>query len=157
MTLALVRVEDRYIHGQVVVGWGQALGAEQIVLVDDAVSQSEWEQELYRMGAPPGIEVTFVSVMNAPGRIREVAASRRRAIVVAGDVETMLRLCEVAPEIRAVNIGGLHQAPGRRERLPYVFLSDEESDQLRRLEARGVDVRAQDVPTARPVALKDLL
>lgn len=157
MTLALVRVDDRYIHGQVVVGWGQALRAEQIVLVDDAVSRSEWEQELYRMGAAPGMEVTFVSVQDAPSKIRAIAASRRRAIVVTGNVETMLRLCEAVPEVRAVNIGGLHQAPGRRERLPYVFLSDAETEQLRRLEARGIEVRAQDVPTARPVTLKDLL
>lgn len=157
MTLALVRVDDRYIHGQVVVGWGQALGAELMVLVDDAVSRSEWEQELYRIGAPPGMEVEFVSIADAAEKTAQVAASRRRTIVVTGDVDTLVRLCEVAPSIRKVNIGGIHQAPGRRERLPYVFLSDAEAEQLRRLAERGIDVNAQDVPTARPVALGELL
>ena len=157
MTLALVRVDDRYIHGQVVVGWGQALGAEVIVLVDDAVSRSEWEQELYRMGAPPGMEVEFVSIADAAAKVAEAASSRRRVIVIMGDVDTLVRLCDVAPAIRKVNIGGIHQAPGRRERLPYVFLSGEEAERLRRLGERGIDVSAQDVPTARPVALSELL
>lgn len=157
MTLALVRVDDRYIHGQVVVGWGQALGAARIILVDDAVSRSEWEQELYRMGAPPGLEVEFVSVAGAAGRIKEAGSSPERTIVVAGDVDTIRRLCDVAPNIQRVNIGGVHQAPGRRERLPYVFLSDAEADQLQRLVERGIEVSAQDVPTARPVALSELL
>lgn len=157
MTLVLVRVDDRYIHGQVVVGWGQSLGAELIVLVDDAVSRSQWEQELYRMGVPPGMELEFVSIADAAEKVAQVAASRRRAIVVTADVDTVARLCEVVPRIRQVNIGGMHQGPGRRERLPYVFLSDEEAVRLRQLAERGIEVSAQDVPTARPVSLGELL
>ncbi|MGH7670271.1 MAG: PTS sugar transporter subunit IIB, partial [Gemmatimonadaceae bacterium] len=37
MSLALYRIDDRLIHGQVVLGWGQPLDAGFIVLVDDAV------------------------------------------------------------------------------------------------------------------------
>src|SRR2546430_4593003 len=36
-----------------------------IVLVDDAVRASTWEQELYRMGVPPEIEVEFASTEEA--------------------------------------------------------------------------------------------
>ena len=38
MTLVLNRIDDRLIHGQVVVGWGQPLDVHFIVLVDDAVA-----------------------------------------------------------------------------------------------------------------------
>ena len=37
MTIALHRVDDRLIHGQVVVGWGQPLDIGFIVLVDENV------------------------------------------------------------------------------------------------------------------------
>ena len=47
MPIALYRIDDRLIHGQVVVGWGQPLELRFIVLVDDDVAASEWEQELY--------------------------------------------------------------------------------------------------------------
>ena len=40
MPIVLCRVDDRLIHGQVVVGWGQALGINRIVLVDDQVAAS---------------------------------------------------------------------------------------------------------------------
>jgi hypothetical protein len=36
MSLRLVRIDDRLIHGQVVAGWLRALGAQRIVIVDDA-------------------------------------------------------------------------------------------------------------------------
>ena len=50
MTLLLYRIDDRLIHGQVVVGWGQPLNVGFIVLVDEAVAASEWEQEVLYLG-----------------------------------------------------------------------------------------------------------
>ncbi len=158
MTLSLVRVDDRLIHGQVVVGWGQALGVQQIVLVDDGVSanDNEWEREICRMGVPPDMTVEFVPVASAAQRMAEWERSPRRTMLVIGDVAGAVRLCQLAPEVRRVNLGGIHQAPGRRQRLPYVFLTDAEADQLRQLAARGVEVTAQDVPTARPIPIAEL-
>jgi PTS system mannose-specific IIB component/fructoselysine and glucoselysine-specific PTS system IIB component len=57
--------------------------------------------------------------------------------------------------VTRINVGGLHSRPGRSARLRYVYLSDAEAAQLKALAARGVEVSAQDVPTARAVPLKD--
>lgn len=155
MSVDLVRVDDRLIHGQVVVGWGRALRTERIALVDDTIADNEWEQDLYRMGVPSGTAVEFASVESARGAFAEWAAGPERTIVLLGDVATLERLCEVV-EVTRVNLGGIHRDGDRRERLPYVFLSDVEVAQLRQLGARGIQITAQDVPTARPVALGEL-
>ena len=157
MTLSLVRVDDRLIHGQVVVGWGKALGARALVLADDEVSANEWERDIYRVGVPPDMTVDFLSVEQAARRVPEWAASSHRTIVVLGDVAAAVRLCELAPQVKQVNLGGIHQAPGRRQRLPYVFMTESEAGALTALAARGVAITAQDVPTARAVPLTELL
>lgn len=157
MTLSLVRVDDRLVHGQVVVGWAQALGAQRVVMIDDAIRASDWEQELYTLGMPPGLPLDIVSVAEAAAQARAWITSPERTIVVTANVDTVARLCEAAPEIKQVNVGGMHAGSGREERLPYVFISPSEADTLRKLEARGVSVTAQDVPTAKPVTLKDLV
>jgi PTS system mannose-specific IIB component/fructoselysine and glucoselysine-specific PTS system IIB component len=158
MSLALVRLDDRLIHGQVVVGWGQPLNAAFIVLVDDEVRGSEWEQDLYRMGVPPQVEVVFASLSEAERRLPDWEADRRPGILLAGDIDTMVALVAAgAGRIRHVNIGGVHHRAGRSERLRYVYLTDEEADKLRRLASNGVEVTAQDVPTARAVPIGDFL
>ena len=65
MSLLLYRIDDRLIHGQVVIGWGRPLDVGFIALVDDQVAASDWEQDLYRMGVPPEVEVFFASVIEA--------------------------------------------------------------------------------------------
>lgn len=157
MPIELYRIDDRLIHGQVVVGWGQPLDIRLLVLVDDVVVTSEWEEELYRMAVPPEMEIRFESVESAARSHDQYAADRRRSIFVIGDIDTMRRLAALVPEIRQVNIGGLHHRAGRGQKLRYVFLTAEEETLLRELEAAGVTVTAQDVPSAHPVPLGELL
>ena len=151
MTLALYRIDDRLIHGQVVVGWGQPLNASFIVLVDDEVSSSDWEQDLYRMGVPPQIEVIFASVDQAAAQLSTWEADDRVGILLVGDIDTAVALAQRAPQVRSFNVGGVHHRTGRRERLRFVYLTDDEAAKLRQLAAGGVEVTAQDVPTARAV------
>lgn len=154
MTIALYRVDDRLIHGQVVVGWGQPLNCGVIVLVDDEVRVSDWEQDLYRMGVPPHIEVVFASVDEAAARLAGWEADPRAVIVLMGDVDTAAALCDRCPQVRQLNIGGIHHRAGRTERLRYVYLTDLEAAKLREIAATGVTISAQDVPTAPPVLLE---
>jgi PTS system mannose-specific IIB component/fructoselysine and glucoselysine-specific PTS system IIB component len=156
VTLVLHRIDDRLIHGQVVVGWGQPLDIRFIVLVDDDVAASEWEQELYRMGAPPEMDVYFLNVDAAVAKLPSYRADARHGILLTGDIETMRRLVE-AGGVASINIGGIHHRAGRSQRLRYVFLNESEESALRDLAARGVSVTAQDVPGARPIPLDDIL
>lgn len=157
MTLELFRIDDRLIHGQVVVGWGQPCTLGFIVLVDDEVAQSEWEQELYRMGVPPEMDLFFDSVESAAQRLPEYRADRRTGMLLTGDIDTMHRLVASAPGIGSVMVGGIHHKPGRVARLRYVFLTPDEEARLRALAAAGVSVVAQDVPQAAALPLAEML
>jgi PTS system mannose-specific IIB component/fructoselysine and glucoselysine-specific PTS system IIB component len=156
MTVALVRVDDRLVHGQVVVGWGRPLRAAFIVVIDDALATSDWEQELYRLGAPPDLTLEFVSVADAGRRRAGWEADPRPGIVLLGDVTTATALAARGVRFPHLNLGGIHHRPGRAERLPYVFLTDEEIVALRDLAQAGVEVTAQDVPATDPVPLTEL-
>src|SRR5262249_39254555 len=156
VTLELYRIDDRLIHGQVVVGWGQPLDIDFIVLVDDTVAASDWEQELYRMGVPPEMDVYFHNAHDAIAAMPKYAADPRRGILLTGDIPTMQRLVD-GGVVSTVNVGGIHSKPGRVQRLRYVFLSPDEESQLRSLAARGIKVSAQDLPGARSISLPDLL
>ena len=156
MPIVSHRVDDRLVHGQVVVGWGQPLDIARLAVVDDALAVSPWEQELYRLAAPPELEMLFVTVDAAVAAHARWVTDARVSLVLTADVATMARLAARVPVAR-VTIGGLHAGPGRTERLRYVFLDAADTDRLRTLVAAGVDVVAQDLPASRPVPLAEWL
>ena len=155
MSVKLVRLDDRLIHGQVVVGWGNALSADHILLIDDQVAANDWERELYSMGVPPEIDVEFCSVADSAVALDRCANSDKRTMVLVGDVETLVKTCNGSDAVRRVNIGGVHEREDRSKRLSYVFLTDEEAAALRSLSERGIEVTARDVPTTRSVPLAE--
>jgi mannose/fructose/N-acetylgalactosamine-specific phosphotransferase system component IIB len=157
MPIVLCRIDDRLIHGQVVLGWGQPLGIDRIVLVNDDVAASPWEQDLYRMAVPPEIKLHFASTAMSAAELGVWHTSPSRTLLLTGDIPTMAALYAADSQaLRELNLGGIHHRPGRRQRLPYVYLSDEERAGLAALEGRGAHVSAQDLPTAAAVPLRDI-
>lgn len=158
MGILLYRVDERLIHGQVVVGWGARLRPDRIVVVDDDLAVSSWEQELYALGLPEQIEAEFVPVEGAIEQLPTWQEGEERVVMLTRDIATMNRVARsgLLAGIE-VNIGGIHHAPGRSRVLRYVFLSDAERLELKALSALGIRVTARDLPGARPVDLEHLV
>ncbi|HEX2095047.1 MAG TPA: PTS sugar transporter subunit IIB [Longimicrobiaceae bacterium] len=158
MPIVLFRVDERLIHGQVVVGWGGPLHADRIVVVDDEIAGSSWEQELYCLGVPPEIEASFLGVEDARRRLPTWRSDPHRIVVLVRDLATVRRLAEgELLRNEEVNLGGIHHTVGRERVLPYLFLSPAERDDLRTLAAQGVRLSARDLPGSRRVPLEELL
>jgi len=158
MSIVLFRVDERLIHGQVIVGWGTELHPSRIVVVDDEIAASQWEQELYAMGLPSEVTPAFEAVDGAREHLASWRNGGERVVVLTRDIATMRRLAD-GGVMRGdeVNIGGIHYAPGRSAILPYVYLSDTEINHLEATAEQGVRVTARDLPGARKVDLKELL
>ena len=157
MAIVLFRVDERLIHGQVTVGWGGPLHADRIVVVDDDLAASPWEQELYCLGVPPEMEARFLAVDQARRELPAWRAEGRRVIVLVRDVATARALAEGgALRGEELNLGGIHHAEGRERVLPYLHLTADERSTLRGMAAEGVEVSARDLPGSRRVSVDEL-
>jgi mannose/fructose/N-acetylgalactosamine-specific phosphotransferase system component IIB len=157
MPIVLFRVDERLIHGQVVVGWGGPLHADRVVVIDDELAASPWEQELYCLGVPPEIEAQFLDVEQARGHLPAWKSDPRRTVVLVRDVASAERVARgglLAGE--EVNLGGIHHAAGREQVLPYLHLRPDERAQLQAIAAAGARVSARDLPASRRVPLEEL-
>lgn len=158
MPIVLLRVDERLIHGQVVVGWGGPLHVDRIVVADDEIAASAWEQELYCLGIPAEMEAQFATVAEARGRLPELRAGTSRVLVLVRDVAALRELGRGdALRGEPVNLGGVHHVEGRTRVLPYLHLSAADRTLLRELEREGALVTARDLPATRPVPLDELL
>lgn len=158
MPIVLYRVDERLIHGQVVIGWGSELRPERYLVVDDDLAASDWEQELYRLAIGDGAEVAFVTVGEARTLLSGWIASPKRSLLLTRDIDSMLRLArDRMLEGKSVNLGGIHHAQGRTRVRSYLYLDDADRARVRALEAEGAHVSGRDLPGSLKVGLEDLL
>jgi mannose/fructose/N-acetylgalactosamine-specific phosphotransferase system component IIB len=140
MSIELFRIDERLIHGQVVVAWGSKLRPDRIIVIDDDIAASQWEQELYCIGLPPDLPADFVTVARAIECFAEWRTNSERVILLARSVERWRGWGATGCCMASTSMsGGIHHGPERREMLPYVYLSDDEAAALRDIAGSGAE------------------
>ncbi len=158
MTLVLFRIDERLLHGQVIVGWGMRLGIDYYVVVDDELATSEWEQDIYSAGLAEKTPAFFVSAVEAVERFRELDSRKGRGALLTRGTAVMKRLADAGVLVdRRVNLGGLHATEGRRRVLTYVHLNPGEEEDLKAIHGASAGVTARDLPAGRELFIEDLV
>jgi PTS system mannose-specific IIB component/fructoselysine and glucoselysine-specific PTS system IIB component len=110
------------------------------------------------MAVTPEISIDFASVADAATAMPGWRDDSRRTVLLTGDLDTMAALHRADPAVvHRINLGGVHHRPGRRERLPFLYLTDDEMRRLGRAGSRPAPRSARrTLPTTPPVALRAL-
>ena len=135
MSLLLVRVDDRLIHGQVTQGWGSALHPDRYVVVNDSAS------------APQGTSIAVMPIdRDTVADLQRWLDSEEDIIVLVESPADALRLHEKGFAFELLNVGGLHLREGRWRVLPFVCVDEDDVKSFRALKALGVRIECADVP-----------
>jgi PTS system mannose-specific IIB component len=157
MAIENIRIDDRLIHGQILVAWARALSLDTLVVVSDEVAGNEVEKELVSASAPEPFVVEVLSIAEAAEKINAGAYNAKKAMIILPSAQEALRLLDAGATMSSVSVGGIHFSEGRRRILPYLYLDDEEEQALRGIASRGVTIEIQDVPANRKWVLEDLV
>jgi mannose/fructose/N-acetylgalactosamine-specific phosphotransferase system component IIB len=154
MEIALARIDDRLIHGQVVTAWLGAIGqCNEIIVCDDKAAKDTLIQNVIAMTKPPNISVRVLSVEGTIQDFKDKAEDSRRVMLITRGASAMLQLLEGGVEFDYLNLGGSGAGPGRTRYKKNISLTDEELATLREIEAKGVKIEIKMVPTDQPVSL----
>ena len=156
MSIDMVRVDDRLIHGQVVIGWIPFVKAEAVVVACDAAAADETQMALMQMAMPEGVELLVLPVSAAARRLASGGDTRRTLVLVPGPQEA-LRLLESGVKFATLNVGGLHYTAGRVQLGKAIFISREDGDALRAIFGRGVALEGRALPGDEALGIMELL
>ena len=158
MSIQLVRLDDRLVHGQVVAGWVKALLLTGIVVVDDEVAQNPFQESLMRMAVPEGIDVEVLTADKCNGLYGRLEESPRKTIVLFSQVEDVFELFSRNEfPLQVLNIGGVSFTEGREQLAESLFLSDVEIQILADMANAGVEVELRPTPFDRGHSFHELL
>jgi mannose/fructose/N-acetylgalactosamine-specific phosphotransferase system component IIB len=152
--IALLRVDNRLIHGQVVEAWLPSLKVGRVAVADDEAARSPLVRAAMGLAVPASVEVLIQPVEEMD--FSRLSADAVKTLLLVRDVGGVVRAMERGLPVGLVNLGNVHFATGRRQVSPSVFLSPEELQQLRALEGQGGHVEARAVPSDKPVTLTEL-
>jgi PTS system mannose-specific IIB component len=155
--IALVRVDNRLLHGQVLETWIPRLRARAVVVADDEAAASPLARAAMTLCVPPEVETAIEPLGQV--RFAELAARPEPVLVLVREVAALTRaraLGLTPAQAPRLNLGNVHFVEGRRPVSPSVFLSGEELAALKALAAAGFEVEARAIPSDPPAGLGEL-
>jgi D-glucosaminate-specific PTS system IIB component len=135
--IVFARVDDRLIHGQVITKWVKWAQPELIAIVDDVLAADKFMGDIYKMAAPPGIEVKVVDVNTALEEWQKNKLEQKKVLVLFKDILTAKETIEGGLPVKELNIGGIRKKPGSKSRQFTGSISLEETDVKMLLDLEG--------------------
>jgi PTS system mannose-specific IIB component len=151
MTVELLRIDDRLVHGQVVEGWVKALRINHIIVASDSVEADETQKALYFLAVPQGVDLTCATLKEAALAWKAGQWKDDRALMLVSSPEDVLRIFDGGAPIQSVNLGGLHYRAGRVQVLKGISLDDADVRALKALSDKGILLEARALPLDEPV------
>jgi PTS system mannose-specific IIB component len=155
--IALVRVDNRLLHGQILETWVPALGARRVVVADDEVAGNTLARTAMTLCLPPGLEVDVLPLDRVPWGT--LASTREPVFVLVREIGALARAIAAGlspAQAPRVNVGNVHFLEGRRAVTPSVFLSEDELRTLRDMDAAGFAVEARAIPREPPAGMAEI-
>ena len=152
--IALVRVDNRLIHGQVVEAWLPFLHASRVLVADDEAAANPLTRAAMGLAVPASVKVEIASLARAD--FAAAQAGPERTLVLVRDVQDAVRARAQGLAYGALNVGNVHFSSGRVQVSPSVFLALAELEALLQLAEAGVQVELRAVPKDRPMPLEDV-
>lgn len=157
MSIELVRIDDRLIHGQVVVGWVKALKANHIMVVNDKVAQDQMQQVLLSMAVPRNLKLSILSVEESAQFLKEKIGINDRLIVLLNSPSDALSLVHKGVAIKTINVGGIHFCEGKKQILKAVCVDMVDIEAFYQLDRLGIELEGRIVPTDERIDIMDFV
>jgi PTS system mannose-specific IIB component len=143
------------IHGQVIEAWLPQLKAGRVLVVDEIASNDSLMREAFSMVMPAGVELVVCRPSEANYQAR--AGDAVRTVVLFRDVPSVVAGRKAGLPNGDLNLGNLHAGAGKSAFARSVFLGPEDIESLRALEASGMKVKIQAVPSEPAIDFTSIL
>ena len=156
--IALVRVDNRLVHGQILEAWVPFIKAKCIMVVDNNSASDFFCETVIRMAVPSEIEVNICSVEDFAANYVYAQGGGKKTIVLFSSIADALKVYQEGFHFKKLNIGNIHHEDYKVCCAPSVFLCEPEiQDILKLLEDKGVSIELKRVPREKAVNIKDAL
>ena len=146
MPIALVRIDDRLIHGQVALGWTKMLNATVIVVADDTAAADQMQKTMLKAATPIGVRSAIVSIADGAALLNGPKVAKDKVFVVVRGPAAVVGLVNAGVDIKKVIVGNMRMEDGKKRITKEVAANEEEWNHLKDLDGKGVELVAQWMP-----------
>lgn len=160
MIISTIRIDDRLIHGQIVTKWIKHADASSILVIDDNSAANPMMKTILSLAVPSGITLHVLSKADAISFIKN-DTSRTKTLIIMKNPKEMLSFIELGMDLSnyEVILGNMSYDDKKKDPrrvLDYIFVSEEDVEDLKKLDNKVKCITVKAVPEEKGKTIKEL-
>lgn len=147
--ILLRRIDDRFIYGQDVELWNEAVGSNLVLIVNDEIAADSQRWAPMRVATPDGVWTRFFSVQRTIDIIH-TATPRQWILIMVASPADALALVKGGVPITKISIGHMQAGEGKRPATPTVAVDDTDVAAFKELQELGIELEIRSLPSSNP-------
>lgn len=155
MAIVLVRIDDRLIHGQVIVEWAPYLRATAIIIAEDEIEHNRFRKEfmeVMKIATPPNIRVEIYNVAELVEKFLHNDLPEGNIILLFSKLKDFKKSLDLGFRTREVNLGCIHS--GDIKISNNITIKKEETSCLEEIRRNGIHLDLRATPRSKQVDLE---
>jgi PTS system mannose-specific IIB component len=157
MDIALVRIDNRLVHGQILEAWVPFTKSSIIIIVDDHVASDLFRETVIKMAVPREVEVIISNVEDFVNNFKYQRGQGRKAIVLFSSMADALRAYNGGFVFDRLNIGNVCSEECLKQCSPSVMLDAEDVKTIMTFLEDGVHIDVRCVPREKPIDIRKMI
>ncbi|MGM0240670.1 PTS system mannose/fructose/N-acetylgalactosamine-transporter subunit IIB [Enterococcus sp. AZ103] len=146
MKIELARIDDRFIHGQVLTKWVKLRPVDRIIIVSDAVANDEMRKTLILSVAPANVKASAVTVDKMVRAYNSPRYENDSVMLLFEGPEDIVELVEKGVPLKEINVGGMRFEKDRKQITKAVSVSPKNIEAFDTLHDLGVKLELRQLP-----------
>lgn len=156
--ITLARVDDRLVHGQVMQVWTKGHGTNAAYVIDDATAADEFMKEIYESTqSTGGLAIKVFSSDSIVDEWNKNQFGDDNVALIFKSIAYAKKAVDGGVPIKELNVGGIAIKPGTTKVIESVGLSKDDAELCKALDAAGVKVYFQKIPSSENISLSAAL
>lgn len=153
--ILLTRIDDRFIYGQDVDLWNEAVGSNLVLIVNDEIAADSRQWAPMRVAVPEGVWTRFFSVQRTIDIIH-TATPRQWILIIVASPADALALVKGGVPITKISIGHMRTGEGKHPVTPAVAVDDADVAAFKELQELGIELEIRYLPSSAPDPIGNL-
>lgn len=146
MPVRHVRMDNRLIHGQILVSWNAQFKIDHIIVTNDKVAADPIQVTLLKAVAPIGARVSVFLLDETVAYCQSADAEEETIFIIAKFPEDGVALISRGLKLDEINLGNQAYVRGSKKLSNTVFLTEEGVKALQKAHEMGVTITCRMMP-----------
>lgn len=147
MRITIARIDDRFIHGQVLTKWVKAFPAERLIVVSEEIANDPMRKILTLSVAPANIKTSVVTPSKMSKVFKNPKYNKTTAMLLFGKPSEVLELIENGIPIKEINVGGMRFDKDKLHLTESVSVTQEDIAAFEKLHTLGIKLELRQLPS----------